>query len=82
MINPQTLKSSDFERHNLECVKTGDTVDFYWGMGTSYISKEELIHLLKGGVLADYSSMEYAFFYKLDDEALKFAQNILKASEE
>ena len=41
MINPQTLKSSDFERHNLECVKTGDTVDFYWGMGTSYISKEE-----------------------------------------
>lgn len=73
MINPTKLKESDFDHGNLERVKTGNTVDGLWGMSANYISKQDLIHLLKGGVLATNENEEYAGFYKLDNEALKAA---------
>ena len=38
------------------------------------------MHLLRGGILVDYTNGEYSHFYKLDDEALGMVQKARKAS--
>lgn len=82
MIHPDYLSNDWFEKGCKERVQLGDEVETYWGVAANYISKDELIHLLKGGVLADYTNGEYAHFYKLDDEALGMVRRAWKASEE
>ena len=82
MIHPDYLSNDWFEKGNKECVQLGDKVETGWGVAASYISKDELIHLLKGGVLADYTNGEYSHFYQLDDEAFEMARRAWKASEE
>lgn len=82
MIHPDILENVWFEKGDKKCVQCGDEVETGWGVAASYISKEELIHLLKGGVLADYTNGEYSHFYKLDDEALEMVRRAWKASEE
>lgn len=82
MIHPDCISSDWFDKGYKERVQLGDEVDTGWGVAASYISKDELIHLLKGGVLADYTNGEYAHFYKLDDEALGMVRRARKASEE
>ena len=82
MIHPDYLSNDWFHKGNKECVQLGDEVEAGWGVAASYISKDELIHLLKGGVLADYTNREYSHFYQLDDEAFEMARRAWKASEE
>lgn len=74
MVDPTELEEKFFENFPLKRTAIGKEVDILWGYGANYISKDDLIHLLNGGVLADYSSGEYAFFYKLDKEALDFVK--------
>lgn len=78
MIHPDYLSSDWFDKGNKECVQLGDEVETGWGVAANYISKDELIHLLKGGILADYTSGEYSHFYKLDDEALGMVQKSME----
>ena len=82
MIHPDYLSNDWFHKGNKECVQLGDEVEAGWGVAASYISKDELIHLLKGGVLTDYTNGEYSHFYKLDNEAFEMARRAWKASEE
>ena len=80
MIHPDYLSSDWFDKGNKECVQLGDEVETGWGVAASCISKDELIHLLKGGILADYTNGEYSHFYKLDDEALEMVRKAWKGS--
>ena len=82
MIHPGYLSNNWFEKGSKECVQLGDEVEEGWGVAASYISKDELMHLLKGGVLADYTSGEYSHFYKLDDKALEMARKVWESLEE
>lgn len=82
MIHPDYLSNDWFNKGKKERVQFGDEVETGWGVAASYISKDELIHLLKGGVLADYTNGEYSHFYKLDDEALEMVRRAWKASGE
>lgn len=82
MIHPDYISNDWFDKGNKKCVQFGDEVETYWGVAANYISKDELMHLLKGGILADYTNGEYSHFYKLNDEALGMVRRAWKASEE
>lgn len=46
MIHPDYISSDWFDKGYKERVQLGDEVDTGWGVAASYISKDELIHLM------------------------------------